>query len=91
MKKLITKITKWVGTDGLLHFLVCYAMMLALTPIIGLTATLGITIILATIKELWDYCIQKDNNEEQVMHDVICDAVGIISALLTMAVWWMGN
>ena len=85
MEKL-KNIIKWIGTDGLLHFLVCYAMMLALTPIIGWWALIP-TAIVAAAKEGYDYHIKKSNNKEQVVHDLICDAAGIASAYATMAIW----
>lgn len=77
---------RWVGTDGLLHFLVCYAMMLALSPVIGFYALIP-TAIVAAAKEGYDYHIQKDNNREQVVHDLICDAAGIAAAYATMVIW----
>ena len=89
MKKLlesIKKIKEWVATDGLLHFLVCYAMVLSLTPIIGFYALIP-TIIAALGKEGYDYHIRKSNNREQVVHDLICDAAGIVAAYATMLVW----
>lgn len=89
MKKLfesIKKIKEWVATDGLLHFLVCYAMILALTPIIGFYALIPTTIV-AAAKEGYDFFIQKDNDKPQVIHDLICDGAGIILAYLTMLLW----
>lgn len=83
----LKSIIKWVGTDGLLHFLVCYAIMLTLTPIIGVWWTLLTTAIIALSKEAWDYFYQKDNNKEQVIHDLILDACGILFALITMLIW----
>ena len=91
MKKLfesLKKIKEWVATDGLLHFLVCYALIVALTPIWGWW-TLLVTILVALGKEAWDYFVQKDNNKEQVVHDLICDGVGIVAAYLTILVWWI--
>lgn len=77
---------RWIGTDGLLHFLICYAMVLALSPIIGWWAILPTTI-LAAAKEGWDYFIQKDNDKPQVIHDLICDGAGIVLAYITMLLW----
>ena len=77
---------KWIGVDGLLHFLVCYALMLALTPIIGWYALIP-TAIVAAGKEGYDFHIQKSNNKQQVVHDLICDAAGVASAYATMAIW----
>lgn len=87
----IKQLIKWIAVDGLLHFLVCYALMLALTPIIGIWGTLGITIGIATLKEAWDFFIDEDNNKEQVLHDLICDAAGIVMAMLTILLWYLCN
>lgn len=87
----IKSTAKWVGTDGLLHFLVCFAMMLALTPILGVWWALLITCIAALAKEAFDYFVQKDNDKKAVLHDIFCDAAGIIFAVVTMAVWWVCN
>ena len=91
MKKLLEslkKIKEWVATDGLLHFLVCYALIVALTPIWGWW-TLLVTILVALGKEAWDFFVEKDNNKEQVVHDLICDGIGIVLAFCTILVWWI--
>ena len=81
----IKKMLKWVGIDGLLHFLVCYAMMLTLAPMIGLAWAVLATTGVAVLKEVWDFCIQKDNDAEQVLHDLLCDIVGIVIAIVALA------
>lgn len=83
----LKSIIKWVGTDGLLHFLSCYAIMLTLTPIIGVWWTMLATAIIALGKEAWDYFYQKDNDKNAVLHDLILDACGILFALITMLIW----
>lgn len=83
----LKKLIKWVAIDGLLHILVCYAIMLALTPMIGGWLAMLITVVVSAIKEAYDYCIQKDNNREQVIHDAACDVVGMLSAIITMLFW----
>ena len=85
MEKL-KNIINWIGTDGLLHFLVCYAMMLALSPVIGFYALIPTTIV-AAAKEAYDFHIKQSNNKEQVMHDLICDLAGIVAAYATMLLW----
>lgn len=83
MKKLL----KWIGYDGLLHFLVCYAMLLTFTPIVGLWWALATVCVASVGKEAWDYFVEKDNNKEQVIHDLICDGVGILCSLVTILIW----
>lgn len=85
MEKL-KNIIKWIAADGLLHFLLCYATMLALSPIIGWWAILP-TAFLAAAKEGFDFFIQKDNNKQQVIHDLICDGAGVVCAYITMLLW----
>lgn len=77
---------KWMGTDGLLHFLVCYAMMLTFFPFIGWYALIP-ALVAAIGKECWDYFVEKDNNAEQVGHDLICDASGIMAATIMVLLW----
>ena len=86
--QLIRNIIKWINTDGLLHFLVCYSITLALTPLIGLYALIP-TFIAAGGKEAYDYFIIKSNNVGQVVHDLICDAAGIIGGYLTLLIWFI--
>lgn len=74
----LNQLYKWIANDGLLHILVCIVIMLSLQPIIGYLLSLIITIIFSAIKEIYDYFIQKDNNINQVKHDIICNCIGII-------------
>lgn len=83
MKRLL----QWIAIDGLLHFLVCYATMMTFTPIIGAWWAMGIAGILAIAKEARDYFYEKDNNIQQVLHDLICDVIGILGALIVMLLW----
>lgn len=79
---MIKECIKWVGIDGLLHFLVCYAMMLTFGPYIGNGLAIGVTLLFAFGKEAYDVFIAKDNNFSQAMHDLSCDFAGIVAALL---------
>lgn len=82
----IKNIIKWIATDGLLHFLACYGITLAFLPLVGRWALL-IAAIPALAKEAIDYFVQKDNNKEQVLHDLICDAAGMGCAIMTQLLW----
>ena len=86
MRKLIKSIIKWIAVDGLLHFLVCYALMLTFTPIVGIWWAVLITVIPAIAKELWDGLIQKDNDIRQIAHDLVCDGVGMLGAIVIMLI-----
>lgn len=83
----LKKLIKWVAIDGWLHILVCYSIMLALTPMIGIWLGLLIVMVVSAIKEAYDYYIQKDNNREQVIHDVVCDMIGMVAAIIALLFW----
>ena len=97
MRKFIDSIKdfcKWVSSDGLLHILVCYAVMLAITPL-GVTFWSGAAgaIILAAIpsivKEGYDY--MRGASWQTIWHDLLCDAIGMGLGLLTLLLWWLCN
>lgn len=76
----------WIGTDGLLHFLCCFTLMILTSPI-GIWWAVGITGLASISKEVYDYFIQKDNNIKQVLHDFIFDVVGLLLALLWILIF----
>lgn len=78
------KIINWIGYDGLLHFLVCYAMILTFTPIIGLWWAFVTTVIASIGKELYDVFVIKSNDLKSSLHDVLFDAVGIGLSILIL-------
>lgn len=89
MKKL-KEIIKWIAVDGLLHIQTCYAMMLTLQPIVDIWWAKAITSTCAVGKEVFDV-LRGKNNWEQASHDLICDAVGILAADITISLLWMCN
>lgn len=74
---------RWIGTDGLLHFLSCYSLM-SLALLVGIWWALFITVSLAAAKEAFDYYIQRDNDIKAVRHDLIFDLLGIVASLLML-------
>ena len=72
---------RWIGTDGLLHFLSCYSLM-TLALLVGIWWALLITVVLAVAKEAFDYHIQKERDLKAVRHDLIFDLLGIVASLL---------
>lgn len=85
----IKEILSWVGVDGLLHLLVCWLVILVITPMNGIWAAVLAAVLLSLGKEAWDVLIQKDNDKIQAVHDLICDAAGVLAGLLTIALWWV--
>ena len=86
----IKAIATWVAVDGLLHLLVCYAIMLALTPVVGLWWAIAATASAAVAKEVFDALCGR-NTWSQMVHDLICDGAGILMADVTIFVWWLCN
>lgn len=80
------KILQWMAIDGLLHFLVCYAMMLTFGPFFGNWIALAITLVFALGKEAYDVFIEKDNNFSQALHDLICDLTGVVCSIVIMII-----
>ena len=74
---------RWIGMDGLLHFLSCYSLM-SLALLVGIWWALFITVALAAAKEAFDYYIQRDNDIKAVRHDLIFDLLGIVASLLML-------
>ena len=88
MEKLKT-ICRWVGVDGFLHIMACYAIMLALTPVVGVWWATAVTVAVAVVKETVDG--MKGAEAYAITHDLICDAAGLILADCTIFVWWICN
>lgn len=86
----IKQILNWIATDGLLHIQTCYAMMLTLQPMVEIWWAKAITATCAIGKEVVDV-LRGKNTWEQVRHDLICDAIGILLADCTIFVWWLCN
>lgn len=85
----VKEFIQWIATDGLLHLLVCYAIMLALTPVVGVWWATAATIAAAVGKETVDG--MKGASSGAIMHDLICDAAGLLLADCTIFIWWLCN
>lgn len=77
----LKQLYNWVASDGLLHILINVVIMLTFTLILNVWWALLISISVSLIKEGIDCFIRKSNNKQQVIHDLICDAVGILLTL----------
>ena len=83
-------IMKWIAVDGLLHFLACYAIMLAFMPMVGIWWTTAITLSAAIGKEVIE-ALRGKNNKTQVIHDFICDGLGMAAGSLVWLLWYLAN
>ena len=89
----IKKFINWIAIDGLLHILVCYASILAVTPMAvslgkGVVAGTIVAMALSLIKEGYDILVKRCSLEN-VWHDLLCDAIGLTCGYLTIFVWWL--
>ena len=93
MEKL-KNILKWVGVDGLIHFLVTFALMLVIYPLYsdhctGAVVASVATLLVAVAKEIYDAI--KGATIQQATHDFITDAVGMAAGSLVWLLWYLAN
>ena len=83
MKKIFKLIWGYMQTDGLLHLLVCYALVVTFalfdTAIFPIAGTM-VAVFCAIIKECWD-ASYKHATKKQIIHDLVFDALGILIAI----------
>lgn len=79
--KILSTLKDKIRIDGLLHFLVCYALTLTLIPFVGMLISSILILCLGLGKEIYDYIDYKPTFKE-MGHDILCDIVGIVIALL---------
>lgn len=83
MKKIFNTIWSYVQIDGLLHFLVCYALVITFAlfdiTIFPIAGTM-VAVFCAIIKECWD-ASYKHATKKQIIHDLVFDALGILIAI----------
>lgn len=78
------KIFKWIGTDGLLHILVCATIALALGYFVNLGLATFAAIFIGFGKEIiWDAWMNKGTFE---LKDLACDIMGAMSAFIIMLI-----
>lgn len=83
MKRIINTILKYIAIDGLLHFLVCYAIVITFAladPSVFPIAGTMVAVFCAFIKEAWDISY-KHQNKKATIHDAIFDVLGICMAI----------
>lgn len=87
VKELVGK----VRTDGLLHILCSSLIVLAFTPIVGVWWSILIGVVAGIAKEAYDLVSAEAMDFNDSVHDLICDLVGIVSALLVVGLWYLVN
>ena len=86
IRNILKKIFQWVNTDGLLHFLTCYALILTFFSIFNLQIGILLTIVIAILKEVYDIYIKKCNNYKQALHDIVMDIIGVIMGVIIIII-----
>lgn len=80
MKKLIEKIKKWVGLDGLLHALACYAIGMTAGAFVNHGLAFSIAVFIGLAKEaIWDSWMKRGSFE---FKDLACDLIGAAASLI---------
>lgn len=83
MKKIFNVIWNYVQIDGLLHFLVCYAIVITFAladPSIFPIAGTMVAVFCAVLKECWDISY-KHQTKKATIHDAVFDIIGIVTAI----------
>lgn len=75
------KILKWINYDGILHITCSCLIMLVASLYMGMQWALSIVLFVDLGKEIKDY-INGNNNLKQIFHDVVCDLIGIVVAMM---------
>ena len=80
LKNLWAKIKAYIGTDGVLHFGICYAIVVTF-GLIDWVAGVIVTFGLSVLKEGWDYGKQTQGGGKwdwrHTIHDLLFDFLGI--------------
>lgn len=80
MKNIIAKIKKSIGTDGLLHFFVCFGLTALLANFSNLGLAFMLPVVLGFLKEIvWDAKLKKGTFQWK---DLLCDIAGSLVAFL---------
>ena len=82
VKEFFKKVWKWIGTDGLLHFFVCFGMTAILTHYVNIGLAVAIPVFVGFAKEiLWDGWLQKGQFQWK---DILFDLLGVAVAVLLL-------
>jgi len=84
MKKFFSKIKQYVAVDGLLHFLVCYAIIITFalidTAVFPIAGTM-VAVFCAAFKEGYDITF-KHQDKKATVHNVIFNVLGILIGIV---------
>ena len=83
MNNFLTKIWNWIAIDGLLHFETCFLIAVLIGTIFNIWSGILVSIAAGILKEVYDK-LKKDCTWPMMYHDLICDGVGILLAILVM-------
>lgn len=79
---------KWIGTDGLLHIETVALIVALFTPLIGYGWALLAAIMTGLCREAIQH-LNGRNTTEQVHHDIICNAIGLLLGTLIASIWFI--
>jgi len=85
MKTIISKIWGWIRTDGLLHIACSALIMVLYASLVPMWCAAAITLAIGIGKEIYD----KYTDGGVELHDVICDALGIVLGVAICLLWML--
>lgn len=79
IKNLFDKLCKWIKPDGVLHF-GCSLILLMIFRLckLELGVCIFLTIFAGCTKEIFDILVKKQDPNEDNIHDLICDLIGVL-------------
>lgn len=85
IKNLWARVKAYVGVDGVLHFLVCYAIVVTF-GLIDFVAGVIVAVGLSILKECWDYAVVTKRGEKwnwgSASHDLLFDLLGVVLGII---------
>ena len=76
------KIINYIGTDGLLHILACYAISVTCGIYLNAGLALFIAVFAGVLKEvIWDGWLHKGTFE---IKDLLCDLIGAVAGFFVL-------
>jgi hypothetical protein len=79
LNELWKKLKVFIGTDGVLHFLFCYLIVVTFGLIDWIPGVI-VAFAVSVFKECWDYSYKNKGSAwdwKHTLHDLLCDFVGI--------------
>lgn len=81
MKNFLKKLWNLLAIDGLLHLETSFIIMISCSLLFNIGIGITVSVLAGLLKEVYDK-IKKNCTKEMIVHDLICDGIGILLALI---------